>query len=74
MEVRIAVQQSVRDVVLHVDETAETLTARIAKATKNGELLTITDHRGHAVVLHPDKIAFIELGPQEERRVGFGAE
>lgn len=74
MEVRIGVQHSPREVVLQVDTTADKLMASITKAWKAGDILTLEDVKGRRVMVSPDRLAFIELGPEEERRVGFGAD
>jgi peptidyl-tRNA hydrolase len=73
MEVRIGVQQTAKEVVLNSDSTAEKVVAAVSKAIASGELLTLVDSRGRTVLVPPDRIAYVEVGPESERRVGFAA-
>lgn len=74
MEVRFGVQHANRDVVVNSDSTPEKLAATIAKAHAAGELLSLMDVRGRTVLIPTEKLAFVEIGPAAERRVGFAAE
>jgi Protein of unknown function (DUF3107) len=73
VEVRIGVQQAARELVLESSESAEDITARIAKAVKDGGLIDLVDEKGHRVVLPAGKLAYIEIAAAEPRRVGFGS-
>ena len=73
MEVRIGVQQTAKEVVLNSDSTAEKVVAAVSQAIASGELLTLVDSRGRTVLVPPDRIAYVEVGPESERRVGFAA-
>ena len=44
-----------------------------ACATDPAALFELTDSRGRRVLVPADKLAYVELGEQEARRVGFGA-
>jgi hypothetical protein len=35
--------------------------------------LTLTDIRGHEIIVPADKIGYVEVGEAASRRVGFGA-
>ena len=37
------------------------------------EILALEDERGRRVVVPADKLAYVEIGEPESRRVGFGA-
>lgn len=74
MEVRIGVQHATRDVVVNSDGTPEKLAATISKAYSAGELLSLKDSRGRTVLIPTDKLAYVEIGPIAERRVGFATE
>ena len=39
----------------------------------DGAVLTLTDNRGRRVMIPGDKIAYLELGEENARRVGFGS-
>jgi Protein of unknown function (DUF3107) len=71
MEVRIGVQQAPKEVVVHTDSTPDKMAAAVAKAFADGGLLTLKDTRGRTVLVPADRLAYVELGPEAERRVGF---
>lgn len=74
MEVRIGVQHATRELVVDTTETtqavAEAVSAAVAGKTP---VFTLTDDRGRQVVVPADKLAYVEIGEPEARRVGFGA-
>lgn len=76
MEIKIGVQSATRELVLEVDKTSEEILADVAAAVAakdKGGVLDLVDERGRRVLVPGDKIAFVELGEPEVRRVGFGA-
>jgi hypothetical protein len=74
VEVRIGVQHATRELVIDSAETTEAVLATVSAAV-NGEsaVLALTDERGRQVVVPSDKLAYVEIGEPESRRVGFGA-
>ncbi|MGW5360357.1 DUF3107 domain-containing protein [Actinopolymorpha pittospori] len=74
MEVKIGVQHAPREIVLESNERPEDVESAVGKALQSSDgLLSLTDERGRRVLIPADKIAYVELGAQSERRVGFGA-
>ncbi|MEO3750225.1 DUF3107 domain-containing protein [Streptomyces sp. B6B3] len=74
MEIKIGVQHTPREIVLESGQSAEEVEAEISKAlTGNGKLLTLVDERGRKVIVPADRVAYVEIGEQAHRRVGFGA-
>jgi hypothetical protein len=74
VEVKIGVQHAPREIVLESNDQPEDVEAAVTKALQTGDgLLSLTDERGRRVLIPAGRIAYIELGPQSERRVGFGA-
>lgn len=74
MEIKIGVQSATRELVLEVDTTVDDLRTELETAlSASGGVLDLTDERGRRVLVPGDKIAFIEIGEPEVRRVGFGA-
>ena len=73
MEVRIGVQQAARELVLESAETPESVSKKVADALKSGGLLDLVDDKGRRVVVPADRLAYVEIAPAEQRRVGFGA-
>jgi DNA-binding MurR/RpiR family transcriptional regulator len=74
VEVRIGVQHATRELVIDSTETTESILATVSAAV-SGEVpvLALTDERGRQVVVPSDKLAYVEIGEPESRRVGFGS-
>ena len=74
VEVRIGVQHATRELVIDSTETTEAILATVSAAV-SGEVsvLALTDERGRQVVVPSDKLAYVEIGEPESRRVGFGS-
>ena len=73
MEVTIGVRHIARELTLEVDTTAGQLAEQISEAIKAGTILELTDTRGRCVVVPATAIGYVEIGPEEARRVGFGS-
>ena len=73
MEVKIGVQYAPRELVLDSAQTPEEVERLVAEAISTGETLTLADERGRKVVVPIAKLAYVEIGEPEARRVGFGA-
>jgi Protein of unknown function (DUF3107) len=75
VEVKIGVQNAARELVLESPKTPDEITEAVSTAlsAKGNGTLVLMDERGRRVVVPVDKLAYIEIGEQVERRVGFGA-
>jgi hypothetical protein len=73
VEVKIGVQYAVRELVLESTQTPDEIEKAVNEALKTGGLLTLVDERGRRVVVPSDRLAYVEIGEPQERRVGFGA-
>lgn len=74
MEIKIGVQSATRELVLEVTKSADEIFEEVQKAVvDDGGVLDLVDDRGRRVLVPGDKIAFVEIGEPEVRRVGFGA-
>ena len=74
MEVRIGVQNAARELVLESKQTPDEVAETVSKALGAAKgTLTLSDERGRRVLIPVDKLAYVEIGEQAERRVGFGA-
>jgi hypothetical protein len=60
--------------VVETDTPAETIERELAAALENGEhsVFTLSMTKGGKVMVPADKIAYVEFGAPEARRVGFG--
>ena len=74
MEVRIGVQHATRELVIDTSETPAAIVEAVSSAVAGTTaVLTLTDERGRQIVVPSDKLAYVEIGEPEGRRVGFGA-
>ena len=74
MEVRIGVQNVARELVVDSAESQEAVVAAVSAAVAGTtEVLALTDERGRQVVVPSNKLAYVEIGEPESRRVGFGS-
>lgn len=72
MEVKIGVQHAPREIVFESSEQPQDVESAVRRALEDG-LLRLSDERGRLVIVPANRIAYVEIGPQTERRVGFGA-
>ena len=73
MEVKIGVQHAAREIVLESRESSDDVIKAVTKAYGEGGLLRLSDEKGRLVLVPVDKLAYVEIGEPEVRRVGFGA-
>jgi hypothetical protein len=75
VEVKIGIQSIPRELVVETDVPAREIESALAKALSAPDghvLFTLTTQKGGRVIIPADKIAFLEFGGEESRRVGFG--
>jgi len=74
MEVKIGVQSVPRELVVETDTSAAELERDLADALGKGDgaIFALTVAKGGKVLIPADKIAYVELGQGEGRRIGFG--
>lgn len=74
MEVRIAVQNASRELVVESAQSSEEIAQAVRDAlTSTDGLLVLTDDRGRKVVVPADRLAFVDIGEESMRKVGFGS-
>ncbi len=73
MEVKIGIQSAPRELVLETNEAADEVEDALKVAVKEGGMFTLTDDKGGRVLVPADKIAYVEFGGTEPRRVGFSS-
>lgn len=73
MEVRIGVTQTPKEIEVELeDDDGASVRQQVETAlASEAGMLWLTDRRGRTVGVPSAKIAYIEISPQEERRVGF---
>ena len=72
MEVKIGIQSVPRELVLETKSSFEEVERALAAAVTDGGVFTLGDDKGGRVLVPADKIAYLEIGGSEPRRIGFG--
>jgi hypothetical protein len=74
MDVKIGVIYTSKELLVELDGGADEVRAAIDSALANSEALVwLTDSKGRRVGVPTDKIAYVEIGSEDEaRKVGFG--
>ncbi|MET0699262.1 MAG: DUF3107 domain-containing protein [Mycobacterium sp.] len=73
MEVKIGVTDSPRELIFNSTQTPDALEKLVAAAlAKGAELLSLTDDKGRRFLVQAARIAYVEIGAADSRRVGFG--
>jgi hypothetical protein len=72
VEIKIGIQSAPRELVVETESAAVDVERALSAALANGGLFTLVDEKGGKVLVPADKIAYVELGTSEPRRVGFG--
>ena len=73
MDIKVGIQHVTREVVLDSTDTAKDVEKAFADALSDDGFLRLTDAHGRSVLIPASKIAYIDLGEENARRVGFGA-
>ena len=74
MEVKIGVQFAQRELVLESAQTPDEVAKAVSDALKADlGVLTLVDDKGRRILVPADKLAYVEIVDNEQRRVGFGA-
>jgi hypothetical protein len=76
MEVKIGIQSVPRELVVETDTSAEDIERDLSDALASGarehSVFALAVSKGGKVLVPADKIAYVEFGGPEARRVGFG--
>ena len=73
MEVKIGVTDSPRELVLNSAQTPVEIEGLVTEAlAKDSGILALTDEKGRRFLVQNSRIAYVEIGAADGRRVGFG--
>lgn len=72
MEIKIGVQNVGREIVLESTQDAETVAKVVGEAISEGNELRLKDDKGRVIIVPGNALAYVEIGAEEVRRVGFG--
>lgn len=74
MEVRIGVCDSPREIIFESPEERDAILGALRESLGSEVgLLVLADERGRTVAIPGSRVAYVELGEESSRRVGFGA-
>ena len=73
MEVTIGVQNLARELVVDTDQSPEDVAKAVSDALGGAPALELTDSRGRRVIVPTVSLGYVEIGTEEQRRVGFGS-
>lgn len=72
MEVKIGVVDSPRELLLMSNLTPDEVEALVADALKNpAGQLTLVDEKGRRYIVPASRVAYVEIGSGDTRKVGF---
>ena len=73
MEVKIGISDSPRELVFNSDQTPEQVEHLIKAALAKGDedVLSLLDDKGRRFLVQVARVAYVEIGAADARRVGF---
>lgn len=73
VEVKIGITDSPRELVFTSAQTPSEVEELVSAALrKDSDVLSLTDEKGRRFLIQTAKIAYVEIGVADARRVGFG--
>ena len=73
MEIKVGIQNVAREVVLQTTVSADEIEKDLVKALADGGVLRLVSESGGSVLVPASAIAYIDLGQEHARQVGFGS-
>ena len=73
MEIKIGIQSAPRELVVETESAAAEVEAALKAAIADSGVLVVAVVKGGRVLVPADKIAYLEIGGTEARRVGFSS-
>ena len=72
MEVKIGVADSPRELTVSTGDSPDQIEALVTDALRSNQgLLTLVDDKGRRYMVPTSRVAYVEIGPADSRRVGF---
>lgn len=72
MEVKIGVADSPRELTVSTADSPDQIEALVTDALRNTQgMLTLVDDKGRRYMVPSSRVAYVEIGPSDSRRVGF---
>ncbi|KQU31257.1 DUF3107 domain-containing protein [Rhodococcus sp. BP-349] len=73
MEVKIGISDSPRELVINSAQTPDEVETLVSKAFGGEGVLSLVDEKGRKFLVPAGKLAYVEIGPSDSRRVGFAS-
>jgi hypothetical protein len=73
VEIKIGIQHVNREIVLESKESAADVEKELLSSIGGDGVFSLSDERGRKVLIPVGKIAYVDLGEENARHVGFGA-
>ena len=71
VDITIGMRDVARELSLESDLTSEAVTKQVLKALEVGAPIELVDPKGRKVIVPAGALGYIEIGSDQERRVGF---
>lgn len=71
MDIKIGIQNVGREVVVDSPLSAQEAQELVSAALADGSVLTLTDTKDHTTMVPTLGIAYVEIGSESRRKVGF---
>lgn len=72
MEIKIGVADSPRELTVSTADSPDQIEALVAEALRTAQgMLTLIDDKGRRYMVPASRVAYVEIGPPDSRRVGF---
>lgn len=72
MEVKIGVADSHRELTVSTADSPDQVEALVTAAMRNTQgMLSLVDDKGRRYMVPISRVAYVEIGPADSRRVGF---
>ena len=72
MDVKIGIQHIARELTVDTDQSADEIAAAYQDAITEGSTFELVDTKGGRTIVRADAVAYIDLGSEKARKVGFG--
>lgn len=72
MEIKVGIQHVAREITVETEQTAAEIEKDLLAALADESMLALTDSKGRKVLIPVAKIAYVDLGQENVRPVGFG--
>ncbi|MBO1030892.1 DUF3107 domain-containing protein [Tessaracoccus sp. SD287] len=73
MDIKIGILNVTREVSIESTLTGEEVSKKLSDALASNGLLDLSDEKGRRVIVPAQSIGYIDLGPENARKVGFGS-